>query len=145
MEKYRSLLQVAALPYEFKNGEIVTLLISNQKKNKWLKPKGWPIKDKSLAESASIEALEEAGVSGRISDEQIGKFNYKKRISGNQTANCRVIVFGLKITKQHDSWSEQNQRNFLRCPLSEASDRVSYPSLKQLLKKLTKNSTKLVK
>ena len=59
--------QVAALPWRRDaKGRLVVLLVTSRTNHKWMLPKGWPMPGKSDPETASIEAHEEAGVSGEV-------------------------------------------------------------------------------
>ena len=65
--------QSAILPFKKENGEYLILLVTSRNKNKWVIPKGIIEENLSALESAEKEALEEAGITGKI---------YKKSISG---------------------------------------------------------------
>ena len=65
------------------DGELLILLVTTRRRGRWTLPKGWPVKGKSMAESAAIEAAEEAGVQGVAFKEPIGSYRYKKRMTLN--------------------------------------------------------------
>jgi ADP-ribose pyrophosphatase YjhB (NUDIX family) len=129
-------LQVAALPFVYEANKLKVLLITNRKKEKWLIPKGWPVKKLTFPDSAACEAHEEAGVKGVIYRESFGQFGYDKKIKKEQTIPCRVIVYGLCVTDQSSEWEEKGQRTLLWCSLEEAAKKVSHGNLAKLLKKL---------
>ena len=67
--------QVAALPVRRKgDGDIEVLLITSRKTNRWIIPKGWPMKGKKRHEAAAQEALEEAGISGHVHKKPLGSY-----------------------------------------------------------------------
>lgn len=90
------------------------LLISSRETGRWIIPKGWPMKGRTGAEAAAIEAWEEAGVKGQISPAKLGHFTYDKvlrRDSKNQRSQpCTVDVFPLEVTKLAADFPEQRQR-----------------------------------
>ena len=68
MRKVPSKQQFAALPYRRGSyGGLEILLITSRETQRWIVPKGWPSPGLAPHESAAREALEEAGIVGRIS------------------------------------------------------------------------------
>ncbi len=86
------------------------MLVSSRETKRWIIPKGWPMSGRSGSASAAIEALEEAGVLGVISDEPIGQYFYAKRFSHGDEQLCRVEVFSLRVVRQRETWLEKDQR-----------------------------------
>ena len=129
-------MQVAALPFVHEANTLKILLITDRKKEKWLIPKGWPVKKLTFPESAAQEALEEAGVKGIVRHESLGQFGYAKRMKRKQIIPCLVIVYGLCVTEQSSEWEEKGQRSLLWCSLDEAAEKVNDGNLGKLLKKL---------
>ena len=86
--------QSSVIPYRIKKGKPEILIISSSKKKHWVVPKG--IKEPGLSpqESAAEEALEEAGVEGKVGHKMIGSYVYDK-----WGATCTVEVFPMKVTK----------------------------------------------
>ena len=54
--------QFAALCYRLRKGKPEVLLVTSRRSKRWIIPKGWPQNGMLPAQSAAIEALEEAGV-----------------------------------------------------------------------------------
>ncbi|GHA31266.1 NUDIX hydrolase [Devosia pacifica] len=98
--------KVAALPYAIVDGRIAFLLVTSRRRGRWIVPKGNLMEGRSWAESAAIEAFEEAGVEGEIGSTPIG--SYMTISKGRRT---QVHVFPLLVTHQHDSWDEKGQRH----------------------------------
>jgi 8-oxo-dGTP pyrophosphatase MutT (NUDIX family) len=71
-------------------------------------PKGWPVQKLAPHESAAHEALEEAGLVGKISKRSIGSYSYTKHLSNGSIIPCQVQVFGLNVKKQLPSWPEKD-------------------------------------
>lgn len=77
------------------------LLIRNNSGRRWIVPKGLVEAGMSPAESASMEAYEEAGVSGRVGDVVIGTYEYNK-----WEGVCRVEMFLMEVDEVLDEWPE---------------------------------------
>jgi 8-oxo-dGTP pyrophosphatase MutT (NUDIX family) len=126
--------QFAALPWR-KNaaGEVEVLLITSRETHRWVIPKGWPIKGKSSSKSAAQEALEEAGVQGKISKKPFGGYAYDKRLKNGRLQHVRVAVFPLQVETEADAYLEQGQREKLWLAPPEAARKVDEPELMVLL------------
>ncbi len=71
--------QVTAVCYR-KNGDgIELLLVRTRNGNRWTFPKGGAEPGLSYAESAAIEAVEEAGVHGRIEETPFARYSFVRR------------------------------------------------------------------
>jgi 8-oxo-dGTP pyrophosphatase MutT (NUDIX family) len=132
-----ALRQVGALPIRFAdNGEAEVLLLTSRETKRWVIPKGWPMKGKTKWRAAAQEALEEAGIVGRVRKKPVGSFLYFKR----QLARfdlCRVEVFILDYQRQVGSYREKGQREMRWFPLGEAAELVDESGLAALIKGLT--------
>ena len=128
------LVQVAALPLMIgDDGVARVLLLTSRETRRWVIPKGWPIRGCEPHEAAAQEALEEAGVTGRVVKTPIGAYNYFKRREAHFDV-CRVDVYLLRVDKQHKTWREKGQREAQWLPLDEAADLVQEPGLVSLLR-----------
>jgi 8-oxo-dGTP pyrophosphatase MutT (NUDIX family) len=101
--------QVAALPYRLRNAELEILVITSRKRKRIIIPKGWPMPGKADSIAASIEAKEEAGVSGRVRSVSVGTFDYLKRKNGGELL-ITASVFPLEVAKIKDKYKERKQR-----------------------------------
>ena len=127
--------QCAALPWRrTADGAVEVLLISSRETRRWVIPKGWPMKAKSSAETAAIEAFEEAGVLGAIKAKPAGVYHYGKRLKSGRIQHVRVAVHALKVAEERASWPEQAQREKRWMAPAEAADLVDEPELKLLLR-----------
>jgi 8-oxo-dGTP pyrophosphatase MutT (NUDIX family) len=128
--------QVAALPVRRKgDGDIEVLLITSRKTNRWIIPKGWPMKGKKRHEAAAQEALEEAGISGRVHKKPLGSYVYWKRRDAKFDL-CSVEVYQLDVERQTDVYLEKGQRQAIWVDLSEATSLTEEPGLRAILLKL---------
>lgn len=83
-------------------------------------------------QAAAQEALEEAGVKGKIRKHPVGAYTYQKRLI-DRVEPCRVMVYRLDVEKELKGWSEKDQRVRKWYPLDEAADLVSEPRLASLI------------
>jgi 8-oxo-dGTP pyrophosphatase MutT (NUDIX family) len=125
-------IQYAALPYRVNDG-VEVMLLTSRETGRWVLPKGWPMAGKSPRESAQREALEEAGVVGRICKRPIGEFHYDKRLSDGGLVTCKVLVYPLAFERQRKHWPEQGQRTVGWFTPEEAACAVLEPELAILL------------
>ena len=127
--------QYAALPWRKVHGALQILLITTRTTHRWIVPKGWPVVDISPSEAAATEALEEAGVTGKISEKPLGSFGYDKRLKNGDLLPCKVLVYPLQVTHQRRNWIEKAARQTEWCSPLEALQRVSEPGLRRIIAK----------
>ena len=123
-------MQSAVIPYREQNGDIEILLITSRKKRRWVIPKGVKEPELSAPASAAQEALEEAGIEGRVSEHPIGRYEYEK-----WGGICRVEVFTMKVEKVHSDWLE-NYRDREWVSIEQAASRVNEKQLKKMLRSM---------
>lgn len=120
--------QSAVIPYRHTERGLEVLLITSRKRKRWLVPKGVKEPDLSPAQSAVAEALEEAGVEGRVSSSPLGAYKYRK-----WGGVCDVAVYTLEVTKTHDEWPECDRDREWVSP-EEAARRVEQNDLRRLIR-----------
>jgi 8-oxo-dGTP pyrophosphatase MutT (NUDIX family) len=125
--------QYAALPYRIHEG-IEVLLISSRDTGRWVLPKGWPMQGRTPYGTAAREALEEAGVVGKVSHEAVGAYHYMKRKKSGREVLCHVTVFPMLVERQRKTWPEMHQRVTRWFPLAEAAGLVNEPELQQVIR-----------
>ncbi len=81
------------------------VLVTSTKKSKWVIPKGIVEDGLAPADSALKEALEEAGVVGKVTPQPAGVYSYKK-----WGGTCTVEVFPMLIEEVLESWPESHIR-----------------------------------
>lgn len=98
--------QSSVIPYRMKKGKPQILIVSSSKKKHWVVPKGIREPGLSARKSAAKEALEEAGVEGKVGRKMIGSYIYDK-----WGATCTVEVFPMKVTKviPKKYWDERHR------------------------------------
>lgn len=124
--------QFAALPWRIGAG-LEVLLASSRDTRRWVIPKGWPMKARKPHATAAIEALQEAGLLGKIEKTPIGCYHYQKRMKNGATLTCRVDVFPMRVVRQRKNWPERNQRVTQWFPYADAATLVAEPELKALI------------
>ena len=128
--------QVAALPVKGKPGSYRVLLITSRESRRWIVPKGWPMKGRKDHEAAAQEALEEAGVTGRIHKHPMGAYTYEKRSPQGDAEPIRVMVYMLEVENEASKWPEKDQRKREWVSPSEAAARVGETGLGEIILRL---------
>ena len=128
--------QFAALPVRSGRGGFRVLLVTSRETGRWLIPKGWPIAGLSPSQTAAREAMEEAGVSGRIGIEPFGHYYYAKRSRGGATRYVRVDTHLLHVLRQYDQWPELGERLRRWFDVEDAAQLVREPDLADMIRRL---------
>lgn len=134
MKKLTKVKQVAALPLRTKRGVTQVMLITSRDTGRWVIPKGWPEKDLSDAETAALEAWEEAGLRGEISAKPVGSFEYIK-LHPKLNRLAKVFVYLLQVTETADDWPEQEQRERRWFTPEDAALKVNERGLAKLIRR----------
>ncbi|KAL2624317.1 hypothetical protein R1flu_008562 [Riccia fluitans] len=141
-------LVAGCIPYRFvssnignssKNSEhsIEVLMITSQRGEGLLFPKGGWETDETVEEAALREALEEAGVRGDLK-EKLGEWYFKsKRQQGDCCPEglCRAYMFALAVNEQLESWPEQHARQRQWFALADAVGQCRVEWMKDALEK----------
>lgn len=126
-------LQVAALPWRMAENGVQVMLITSRDTGRWVLPKGWPEAREPLCEAAAREAGEEAGLGGKISHLEVGRYFYAKGLSSGQEVPCEVLVFPLRVDSVADKWKERRERERRWVTAAEAVAMVNEPDLSQII------------
>ncbi|MCA1867936.1 NUDIX hydrolase [Agrobacterium genomosp. 3] len=113
-------------------GVIEILLISSRDTGRWVLPKGFVEKKESTFKAAQREALEEAGIIGKVRKKPIGHYSYFK--DGQRPLN--VAVHLLKFERQTEDFRERTQRRQTWVAPLTASGLVDEPELRELLRSI---------
>lgn len=124
--------QFAALPFRNADG-LQVMLVSSRETRRWVLPKGWPIKGLKPHSVAAREALEEAGLLGRVEKKPIGAYHYVKRMPNGAALICEVGVFPLEVQKQRRKWPERDQRTTSWFDVADAAELVDEPELREII------------
>ncbi|KAK6921617.1 NUDIX hydrolase domain [Dillenia turbinata] len=127
---------VGCIPYRYKNGndssindELEVLVISSQKGQGLMFPKGgWEL-DESVEEAAMRESLEEAGVVGKVECE-LGRWHF---LSKSQGTFYEGHMFPLLVKEQLDLWPEKDVRQRFWMTVDEAREACLHWWMKEAL------------
>lgn len=132
---------VGCIPYRFPENkgyssssssvvdELEVLLISSQKCEKMMFPKGGWESDESMEQAVLREALEEAGITGSIQSE-LGLWSYKSK---SQDKMHDGYMFSLLVEEQLDDWPEKEVRKRKWVKVEEAKEICPYPWMNEAL------------
>ena len=117
---------------EGKSGPEVLLVKSSR--GRWIVPKGWPMDGHTDAETAKIEAWEEAGVQkGKVSKAPIGGYVTEKRFDNGRTTPCHVSVYRIDVKEMTKTYPEAALRKRKWMPIKKAVKKVDDVGLQSLL------------
>ncbi len=137
--KTANAVQYAALPFRRnKKGAVEIMLVTSRETRRWIIPKGWPIAGVEPHNLAALEAMEEAGLLGKVADKPLGTYHYDKKRNDGSVVNCTVDTFALEVEQQMPTWPEQDERKTKWFEPEEAANQVQEPELRELIKKLVK-------
>ncbi|BBN10811.1 diphosphoinositol-polyphosphate diphosphatase [Marchantia polymorpha subsp. ruderalis] len=116
---------------------IEVLMITSQRGEGLLFPKGGWETDETVEEAALREALEEAGVRGDL-QEKLGEWDFKsKRQQGDCCPEglCKAHMFALAVNEQLESWPEQHARQRQWFSLADAVGQCRVEWMRDALEK----------
>ncbi|MBC8505675.1 MAG: NUDIX domain-containing protein [Anaerolineales bacterium] len=126
----------AVVPYRFKNDVLQFLLITPKTKDTkstkaslWIIPKGTIKADIRPAESARIEALEEAGVLGELHPRIKGFYCFEPKNGAIQ----EIFTYFMKVSYTMKNWEEKNQRKRMWVALENIRDYIDEPELAEII------------
>jgi 8-oxo-dGTP pyrophosphatase MutT (NUDIX family) len=126
-------IQYGVLPYIQSANKVKLVLITSRKSNKWIVPKGNRILKKSKHATALQEAFEEAGLRGRLSEED--EMHFKIKSHGKQVV---LILYPMRVEKMLRVWPEKGQRKRLVVNRHKAVKIVGWPKFRRKLKSWNK-------
>ncbi|WP_298843009.1 NUDIX hydrolase [uncultured Roseobacter sp.] len=125
--------QFAALCYRIEKKKIRILLITSRGTRRWIVPKGWPVHGQTPAETAAMEAWEEAGVRGRSDGRCLGIYSYSKDTEEAGEFPCLGMIFPVEVTAIADDYPEAGQRERRWVSRKKAAQMVDEPELARIL------------
>jgi len=126
-------LQVAALCLREKGGAQEVLLITSLDTGRWVLPKGWPMRGRSLGGAALREAWEEAGVNGAVAHDPVGHYGYRKRNRAGLARRVKVAVYPVRVRRMEKGYPEEGQRKLAWVTPAKGAGMVKEPELSALL------------
>ncbi|KAL4026100.1 hypothetical protein IC575_014524 [Cucumis melo] len=94
--------------------KIEVLMVSSPNRDDLVFPKGGWEDDETLLEAACREAVEEAGVRGKLNENPLGVWEFRSKSSQDicsMEGACRGYMFALEVTEELESWPEQGNRH----------------------------------
>ncbi|WP_086052057.1 NUDIX hydrolase [Pseudoruegeria sp. SK021] len=119
--------------FRVKAGKTQILLVTSRETKRWVIPKGWLIPGKTAADSAVIEAFEEAGVQGRLFSKSVGGYTYSKSVHRAKSLTCLVRVYPLEVKTLLAKFPERHQRKRKWFAAKRAAAMVKAPGLAKLI------------
>jgi len=123
--------QAGAIPVRFRNNRWELLLITSRNQRNWIIPKGVIEPGTDALETASKEALEEAGVEGYLSPAPVGRYQVDK-----WGGTCDVEVYLLEVSAVLESWPDQAVRERRWMSVETALAEVGSDELRRLLSRV---------
>lgn len=103
--------QSAAIPYRVESGgDVSVLLVTSRTRRRWILPKDKIARGLMASRSAEREAYEEAGVTGRIASEPIGRYRQPGGSMLGFGGTIRIDAFPLEVQAELPDWQERHQR-----------------------------------
>jgi 8-oxo-dGTP pyrophosphatase MutT (NUDIX family) len=127
-------LQFAVLPWRGAE-RLEIMLVSSRETGRWVLPKGWPMKGIKPHKSAAQEALEEAGIVGKVAKTPLGGYSYAKRLDDGSAQICQVQVFAFEVERERNSWLEKRERTRKWFAIADAAEAVEEPELREAILK----------
>ena len=127
-------LQFAVLPWR-RTDRLEIMLVSSRETVRWVLPKGWPMKGLKPHKTAAREALEEAGILGKVAKTSLGDYSYAKRLEDGSVQMCRVEVFALEVEQERNSWPEKDERTRKWFAVADAAEAVEESELREAILK----------
>ena len=122
--------QAAAIPFRTSHDTLEILLIRwIEEKDQWGVPKGLIDPGNSARETAEIECMEEAGISGDLLEPVVGEFTYSK-----YHGTCSVQVFALRVRTEHAHYEEAGFRERKWFQVDDAIEHVARKPLKAIIR-----------
>src|SRR4029450_4838170 len=93
--------QAAVIPFRRRREGIEICLIRRKGDKRWKIPKGFIEPGETCEQAALKEALEEAGLNGRVVGESVGSYKYEK-----WGLDLKVAVYLMEVLEAEDDWEE---------------------------------------
>lgn len=135
-------IQTGALPWRRGGKGIEVLLVTGRNSGKWMVPKGWPMRGKTLSKAAAQEAFEEAGVKGTVSEKPLGSFRHLKQHWMLRPLEVSILVHPLSVKRELSNWPEAEERERRWFTPQEAAASVESRELRELILQLERKVTR---
>jgi phosphohistidine phosphatase len=120
--------QAAAIPIRRYRGKLQVCLIRRKKSKSWGIPKGVVDPGDTRRETALNEAWEEAGLSGRLLEKSVGRYEYVK-----WGTTLTVAVYLMQVLAQETTWEEDSFRERLWTSFDDGAQLLRGHPVRRLL------------
>ncbi|KAH9791537.1 hypothetical protein WN944_010177 [Citrus x changshan-huyou] len=120
---------------------IEVLMVSSPNRSDLVFPKGGWENDETVMEAACREALEEAGVRGKLNEKPLGIWEFRsksKQDLHSLEGGCRGYMFSLEVTEELEIWPEQENRYRKWLNIQDAFQLCRYEWMREALEKFMK-------
>ena len=131
----RKPVQTGAIPWRCGARGLEILLVTSRDSPRWLIPKGWPMRGKTLAAAAAQEAFEEAGVEGDIEPRPFGSFAHVKQHRLLGTIDVKIVAHALAVRRELAEWPEEEERSRQWFSPAEAEEKVGTAGMRLLIRR----------
>ena len=125
--------QIAVLPWRIDKGKVEVCIITSRETGRWIVPKGWPMKGHSRPGAARIEAWEEAGLIGRVSERPLGQFRYDKRMPDGAVP-VLATLYAMRVKRSVGRYPERRQRRRQWLSPKKAAERLDDADLARIVR-----------
>lgn len=111
------------------------MLVCDRARGGFAIPKGWPKRNRTDAQAAALEAVQEAGVIGEVGPFPIGKLFYWKELA----TGCVPIeaeVYPLRVQRLRARWKAERDCERVWVPVGKAAQLVDDADLAALIEGL---------
>lgn len=127
-----------AIPYRVDDDEVWVLMVTSQTRKRWIFPNGNIEKNETGAQAGAREALEEAGVKGRLDkkdtiDAIIGKS------ASDGIENITITFYPMDVLKEYSKWEEMDERKRKWVRLAEAKKLVKDADFRAVIEQFGRN------
>ena len=120
--------QYGAIPFVYDDGELKVVLVTSAA-GYWIFPKGSYEKKLGKEGTAALEALEEAGVEGRIDKRNA----YHAKVFAKSGDRVSLTLYPLEVGTMHSEWDEDYRRKRTLATMAEAEKLITSEELAECL------------
>jgi len=132
----------AALPWRMSgDGTLEVLLLRPRRDGSWRIPAARCSGTRTGIQSADRAAFHDAGVTGRVGPEPIGRYVALRHMAGDSYKAVEVTVHGLHVWGSLVSWPNDVKVTRRWMPAAEAAVAVEDPGLRDLFRSLVSGAT----
>ena len=137
-----SISEFAALPWRMNcDGRMEVLLLRPRQGGRWSLPTGRRSGTRTGLQSAERAAFQDAGVTGRLGTESLGRYRAIRVLPSGREVTCDVTVFGLHVCGTLVSWPGDTKVLRRWMSLTEATTLVTEARLATVLASVGSGAT----